>query len=100
MIKGLVGSKYQTVFCTPTLFADAQPLINLINRSDEYFIINGVKSTIYDLMLAFSSFEPKSLTRYKGLGRLLPHYTSNSVMKTLLNSWEMLKLGSLYGIER
>lgn len=72
MIRGLVGSKFQTVFCNQMLFTDAQPIIDLINRSDNYYKINGNKSSIYDLMLLFNSFEPKSLTRYKGLGEMPP----------------------------
>lgn len=72
MIRGLVGSKFQTVFCSQALFNDAQCIINLINRSDDYYMVNGKKFTIYDLMLLFNSFEPKSLTRYKGLGEMPP----------------------------
>jgi DNA gyrase subunit B len=81
IVRGLVGSKYQTVFCNQMLLNDARPLIDLINRSDDYYIINGNKSSIYDLMLLFNSFEPKSLTRYKGLGKRTCPITINFVMK-------------------
>ena len=100
MIRGLVGSAYQTVFFNQRLINNCSELINLINRSENYYLINGVKSTIYELMLAFKTFEPKNLTRYKGLGemppkllgestvipgmgRILKQYTINDVKKEL-----------------
>ena len=72
MIRGLVNSAYQTVFVNDRLFNDCKPLIDMINRSEDYYKINGKKSTLYELMLLFSSFEPKNITRYKGLGEMPP----------------------------
>lgn len=72
MIRGLVNSAYQTVFVNDRLFNDCKPLIDMINRSEDYYKINGKKSTLYELMLIFSSFEPKNITRYKGLGEMPP----------------------------
>ena len=72
MIRGLVNSSYQTVFCIDRLFSDCLPLINMINKSEDYYKINGIKSSLYDLMLLFNSFEPKNITRYKGLGEMPP----------------------------
>ena len=100
MIRGLVGSAYQTIFFNQRLINDCKPIIDMINKSEEYYIINGVKNTIYGLMLLFNSFEPKNLTRYKGLGemppkmlgestvipgmgRILKQYTINDVTKEL-----------------
>ena len=106
MIRGLVNSSYQTVFCNDRLFNDCLPLIDLINRSEDYYKINGKKSSLYELMLLFNSFEPKNITRYKGLGemppkmlgistvipgsgRILKQYTINDVKKELKILTEM-----------
>lgn len=70
MIRGLVNSAYQTVFCGDRLFNDCAPLIDMINRSEDYYKINGKKCSLYELMLLFNSFEPKNITRYKGLGEM------------------------------
>ena len=68
MITGLVDSKIQTIFFNDRLIADCMEIINMINRSENYYIVNGSKYTIYGLMKLFKSFEPKNITRYKGLG--------------------------------
>ena len=70
MIRGLVNSAYQTIFCGDRLFNDCAPLIDMINRSEDYYKINGKKCSLYELMLLFNSFEPKNITRYKGLGEM------------------------------
>ena len=67
MITGLVDSKIQTIFFNDRLIADCMEIINMINRSENYYIVNGSKYTIYGLMKLFKSFEPKNITRYKGL---------------------------------
>lgn len=67
MITGLVDSKFQTIFFNDRLLADCIEIINMINRSENYYIINGIKYSIYGLMKLFKSFEPKNITRYKGL---------------------------------
>ena len=80
MIRGLVGSAYQTVFFNQRLINNCSELIKLIDHSENYYLINGVKSTIYELMLAFKTFEPKNLTRYKGLGEMPPKLLGESTV--------------------
>ena len=72
IIRGLVGSKYQTVFCNQRMFADCYKLIEMINNSDKFYIVNGQQVTLLGLMNLFNEFEPKNLTRYKGLGEMEP----------------------------
>ena len=77
MIHGLVGSYYQTVFFNDRLINECKPVIDLIERSDKYYYINGQQATLYDIMYAFSIAEPNNLTRYKGLGRNFARRYSN-----------------------
>lgn len=80
MIRGLVNSSYQTVFCNDRLFDNCKIIVDLINRSENYYKINGAKSSIYDLMFLFNSFEPKNITRYKGLGEMPPKMLGQSTV--------------------
>jgi DNA gyrase/topoisomerase IV subunit B len=79
MIYGLVNSKYQTVFFNKRLIDHCAPIIDLLSKAEEYYVVNGKKCTLYDLMMAFSEFEPKNITRYKGLGRHFAPYYGNVV---------------------
>ena len=97
MIRGLVGSHYQTVFCNQRMFADCSRLIEMINNSDKFYMVNGQQMTLLGLMNLFNEFEPKNLTRYKGLN-LAPYHRKYG-MYTFLNCWERLKLSCLYGEE-
>lgn len=80
MIRGLVGSRYQTVFCNQRMFADCYKLIEMINNSDKFYIVNGQQVTLLGLMNLFSEFEPKNLTRYKGLGEMPPKMLGESTV--------------------
>lgn len=80
IIRGLVGSKYQTVFCSQRMFSDCTKLIEMINNSDREYIVNGNKCTLLGLMNLFSEFEPKNLTRYKGLGEMPPQMLGESTV--------------------
>ena len=72
LIRGLVGNKYQTVFYSDRFINSCSEIIDLINKSEEYYILNDQKISLYQLMDIFNSFEPKNLTRYKGLGEMNP----------------------------
>ena len=82
MIEGLVNSKIQTVFYSDRLLNDCNNIINFINKSEEYYIVNGQKISLYQLMKLFNSFEPKHLFRYKGLGKNFAPYCGNTVRKS------------------
>ena len=70
MIRGLVGNLYQTIFFNQQLLNECKPIIDLIERDQMFYMLNGVKSTIGQIMQAFAACEPKEgeITRYKGLG--------------------------------
>lgn len=68
--KVLTNNQIQTVFFNQRLLNDCAEVIKLIDRSEEYYLVNGKKTTLYGLMSLFKSFEPKNLSRYKGLGEM------------------------------
>lgn len=70
VLKGLVGANIQTVFLGERLLMGCNEIINLISKSEDYYILNGNKVSLYDLMKTFNSFQPKNITRYKGLGEM------------------------------
>ena len=80
IIRGLVGSHYQTVFCNQRMFTDCAKLIDMINNSDKFYIVNGQQMTLLGIMNLFNEFEPKNLTRYKGLGELKPEQLGESTV--------------------
>ena len=100
VLKVLSNNQIQTVFFTQRLINDCAEVIKYIDKSEEYYLVNGTKMTIYGLMTLFKSFEPKNLSRYKGLGempgkdlatstvlpnqgRILKQYTIDDVKKEL-----------------
>ena len=95
MIRGLVESAYQIVFFNQNLLNACKDIIYLIDRSEDFYYINGKKSTLYDLMYLFRTYEPKNLTRYKGLGKLFAPVLKKFNADNLSNCWERLKLSCL-----
>ena len=72
VIRGLVGSAYQTIFFGQRLLNDCTEILDLIHKSEDHYVINGQVYSLYGLMNLYHSFEPKNITRFKGLGRVLP----------------------------
>ena len=67
LIRGLVGSLYQTVFFNDRMLNECRPIIDLIERSDKFYVMNDKPATLYTIMRAYTDLEP-NVDRYKGLG--------------------------------
>jgi DNA gyrase/topoisomerase IV subunit B len=52
----------------------------LIDKNESNYIVNGKVISIYGLMSIFKSFEPKNVTRYKGLGEMKPSLLGTSTV--------------------
>ena len=100
VVKVLTNNQIQTIFFTQRLIDDCSEIIKCIDKSEDYYMVNNNKMSIYGLMSLFKSFEPKNLSRYKGLGempekdlatstvlpnqgRILKQYTIDDVQKEL-----------------
>jgi len=79
-IRGLVGFKYQTMFCTAQMLNDCKELVDMIYNSDRFYVVNGAQTSLLGLMNLFSEFEPSNLTRYKGLGEMDPKMLGKSTI--------------------
>ena len=66
LIRGLVGSLYQTVFFDDRLLNSCKQVIDLIDKSEKYYILNGQVTSLYGIMNTFDSTQPSGITRYKG----------------------------------
>jgi len=80
VLRGLVGSLFQTVFFDQRLLHECKPLIELIDKNDKFYILNGQRCTIYSIMKLFSETEPSGITRYKGLGELKPELLAQTTI--------------------
>ena len=69
MIRGLYESEVHTIFVNDRLINDSKEALEFIKKNEEYYIINGEKKSLYDLMSIFESFTPNNISRYKGLSK-------------------------------
>lgn len=70
LIDGLADGEMQHAIFNEKLISHCEELIKLIDYSPKFYIVNGSKVTLYDLMKTFGRFIPASVTRYKGLGEM------------------------------
>lgn len=70
IINGLINEIYNTVVCSPQLYNACSFLYSYMDKSLEYYYVNGKKTTLYELMCLFDKFKPSSIQRYKGLGEM------------------------------
>ena len=81
VIKGLIESKYQTVFLSEKLLNDSKNIIDLIKKNMYMFYkINNEIRSLYDLMKLFESSTPPNITRFKGLGEMNPQQLADSTL--------------------
>ena len=71
VITGDYAGQYQTAMYSHFMDHKCKPIMDLLSkRCEEFFYINGQKSTLYDLMATYLKYQPSSVQRYKGLGEM------------------------------
>ena len=80
MIRGLYDSQFHTIFVNDRFMKDSSTIIDYINSSEMYYILNGKKCTLYALMREFESFMPPNIQRFKGLGEMKPELLGESTV--------------------
>lgn len=80
VLRGLVGVKYHTVVFNNRLLASCGKLMELMKQSPSMYILNNVKSSLYQVMKAFDKSSPTGLTRYKGIGEMTGDQIADSAL--------------------
>lgn len=71
VLSGIANKKYHEVFLMDHFFKDCEVLINkYIDQNVQYYLLNGQKASLYDVMMTFKKFTPNKLLRFKGLGEM------------------------------
>lgn len=102
LVEGLADDLYQKVFFNNKIINDASTIINYINSNlNLFFMVNGEKMSLYDLMSLFENTTPKELSRYKGLGEMpatqlmestiLPNSNRTLIRYTIENAKESIE---------
>lgn len=70
LITGAFEDKMYTNYVDDLCLPLSTPCFNFIDNEKPFFLVNGKKSSLYELCNLFKSYSPK-VTRYKGLGENL-----------------------------
>lgn len=71
VIKGLLDSQYETLILNQSFLNECSKIFEYFESNDfMYFMMNGQKITLYELMKTFENHAPSHLQRYKGLGEM------------------------------
>lgn len=71
-IDGVVDDKYQRILFNDNLLLQFNEVKKYLDNSPVSYKINGEKYSLYGVLKLIKSIEPKSITRYKGLGEMDP----------------------------
>lgn len=69
-IEGLLNNRYHTIYFNDVLNNSCRYIRDYLKKSYPFYIVDGQKVTLYDVMSLFESIAPSSIQRYKGLGEM------------------------------
>lgn len=69
-VDGVVDDKYQRILFNDNLLLQFNEIKNYLDNSPTSYKVNGDLYSLYGVLKLIKSIEPKSITRYKGLGEM------------------------------
>jgi DNA gyrase/topoisomerase IV subunit B len=81
VIDGVAYERYHEVFVNDALINACRYVIPFIDKAEEYYMLNGTKASLYQIMCEFDRFMPPKLQRFKGLGEMDPHMLGPSTLR-------------------
>lgn len=70
IVKGTI-EKSNILILSDKFFNDCVHILNIMSKNDMlYYLINGTKSSIYQIMNIYNNISPSNIKRYKGLGEM------------------------------
>jgi DNA gyrase/topoisomerase IV subunit B len=81
VVEGLLKDEIQTAIFNDYMEDGCKKVLKFIESSPEpYYILNGEQVSLYGLMKAYESYQPSSISRYKGLGEMQPVQLRDSTL--------------------
>lgn len=81
VLDGLAADKKHTVFVDNRLLSQCTLLSKYLRENQNYYALNDQMVSLYGLRLAFSKYEPPSLSRFKGLGEMDQEMLAKSTLR-------------------
>lgn len=110
-IDGLVEKKSNTIYLNDRIITMSSEVTSLLDEclgdfNNNYFLLNGKRVGLYELISSYLSYQPSNITRYKGLGemnekqlrfstmdpdgpRCMIRYTANDIIQEVENLREI-----------
>lgn len=80
VVSGTIA-KCNVIILSNKFFNDCKNILDIIESNDQlYYLLNGTKSTIYQIMKTYNSVTPTGIKRYKGLGEMSKEQLAESTL--------------------
>ena len=80
IVRGTIA-KSNVLVLSDKFFNDCMNVLTILRTNQSlYYLLNGVKSTIYQIMKAYTSVTPSGIKRYKGLGEMSKEQLAESTL--------------------
>ena len=80
VVRGLVDGLINNVFLNQRLLDACAPIIQMLQSSPNFYMLNGQMVSLYTLMKTFDTTKPSHIERNKGLGEMMPEQLAESTL--------------------